>query len=108
MAKLIGIVGASGQGKSTSIRTLNPEETFIINVAGKDLPFRAWRKKYPSFDPRLGKGNMFSNSDPKTIGKALAFINDKRPEIKNVILDDVGMILAFQQFARAGEKGWDE
>lgn len=46
MANLIAIVGASGSGKSSSIRTLNPEETFIINVASKPLPFKGWRSKY--------------------------------------------------------------
>ncbi len=30
-SKLIGIVGATGTGKSTSIKHLNPEETYIIN-----------------------------------------------------------------------------
>lgn len=40
MANLIAIVGASGTGKSSSIRTLNPSETFIINVASKPLPFK--------------------------------------------------------------------
>ena len=37
-SKLIGIVGATGTGKSTSIKHLNPEETYIINVARKELP----------------------------------------------------------------------
>jgi predicted kinase len=46
MANLIALVGASGSGKSSSIRTLNPEETFIINVASKPLPFKGWRSKY--------------------------------------------------------------
>ena len=108
MAKLIGIVGASGQGKSTSARTLDPEKTFVINVAGKDLPFKGWKKKYQPFDLKTGKGNIFSCSDPKVISKTLTFISDKRPEITSILLDDVGMILAFQQFARAGEKGWDK
>ena len=44
----IAIVGPSGEGKSTSygqvpelgIKGLNPKETVVINVAGKDLPFR--------------------------------------------------------------------
>ena len=52
MSELIGIVGASGTGKSTSmgnipelgIEGLNPEETFVINVMGKPLPFRGWNK----------------------------------------------------------------
>lgn len=46
MANLIAIVGSSGVGKSSSIRTLNPAETFIINVASKPLPFKGWRSKY--------------------------------------------------------------
>lgn len=40
MANLIAIVGGSGSGKSTSARTLNPKETFVINVAAKPLPFK--------------------------------------------------------------------
>ena len=32
-SKLIGIVGETGTGKSTSIKYLSPEETYIINVA---------------------------------------------------------------------------
>lgn len=45
-AETIAIVGESGTGKSTSLRNLNPEETFIISTTGKPLPFRAWKKKY--------------------------------------------------------------
>ncbi|MBQ5476117.1 MAG: hypothetical protein IIT65_15935 [Lachnospiraceae bacterium] len=48
MANLIAIVGASGSGKSTSVRNLNPEETFIINVASKPLPFKGWKTNYTS------------------------------------------------------------
>lgn len=40
MANLIAIVGQSGTGKSSSLRNLNAEETFIINVASKPLPFK--------------------------------------------------------------------
>ena len=45
MSNLIAIVGESGSGKSTSIRTLNAEETFVVNVASKPLPFKGWRSK---------------------------------------------------------------
>ena len=51
-SKLIGIVGETGTGKSTSIKHLNPEETYIINVAKKELPFKGSEKLYntePSF-----------------------------------------------------------
>lgn len=33
------IVGASGKGKSTAIRNLNPKTTFIFNIENKALPF---------------------------------------------------------------------
>ena len=46
MANLIAIVGASGVGKSSSIRNLDSTQTFIINVASKPLPFKGWRSKY--------------------------------------------------------------
>lgn len=35
MAEMIAVVGESGSGKSTSIRNLNPKETFIISTTGK-------------------------------------------------------------------------
>lgn len=31
----LAIVGESGTGKSTSLRNLNPEETFIISTTGE-------------------------------------------------------------------------
>lgn len=36
----IFVVGASGAGKSTSLRNLNPERTIILNTERKRLPFR--------------------------------------------------------------------
>ena len=35
MAEMICICGESGSGKTTSIRNLNPEETFIITTTAK-------------------------------------------------------------------------
>jgi hypothetical protein len=40
MAVAVMIGGESGTGKSSSIRTMNPNLTSIINVQGKPLPFR--------------------------------------------------------------------
>ena len=42
MANLIMILGESGTGKSTSIENLDPNETFIIQVVNKPLPFRGY------------------------------------------------------------------
>ena len=45
-SKLIGIVGATGTGKSTSIKYSDPKETYIINTAKKELPFKGAEKLY--------------------------------------------------------------
>ena len=44
MGYLIGIAGHSGSGKTTSIKNLNPKETFIVSITGKPLPFKGFRK----------------------------------------------------------------
>jgi len=41
---IIGIVGGSGTGKSTSLRNLPPEKTYIIDLERKGMPFP---KKFP-------------------------------------------------------------
>ena len=46
MAQSVLVIADSGTGKSTAIRNLNPDETFIINIANKPLPFKGWKKNY--------------------------------------------------------------
>ena len=46
MAQSVLIIADSWSGKSTSIRDLDPKETFIINIANKPLPFKGWKKNY--------------------------------------------------------------
>ena len=46
MAKVICIMGESGAGKTTSLRTLNPKETLYIDCDGKGLSWKGWKKQY--------------------------------------------------------------
>lgn len=108
MANLIAIAGGTGEGKSTSIRNLNPKETFIINVAGKDLPFKGARKRYTKFEDNKEQGNFYSTSNVETIGKILKFINVKRPDIKTVVIDDIQYIMSFEAMDRSKEKNFDK
>lgn len=108
MANLLAVVGDSGSGKSTSLRTLNPKETFIINVASKPLPFKGWRSNYTTWDKDHLDGNFVNTSDVITIGKILTYINVKRPEIKNVIIEDTQYIMSFEAMDRAKEKGFEK
>ena len=86
MSTPILIIGESGSGKSRSIANLPPEETLIVNVIGKDLPFKGWRSKYK---PIAGKtGNIFTTDDYAKISKLFTYVEKERPEIKTLIVDD--------------------
>ena len=109
MAQSILIIGESGSGKSTGGRTLKPEETFWINVANKPLPFKGWKTKYPKLSKdKNKKGRLSTVSSPNGIIKAMQYISDERPEIKNLIIDDWQYMSAFEFFDRADEKGYDK
>ena len=98
MAELIGIVGNSGSGKSTSLRNLDPESTFIINVAGKPLPIKGFKKNYKALvmnpDTRKYDGNLYNTSDVSKIAQILKMVDKTRPEIKTVIIEDAQYIMA--------------
>lgn len=112
MAELIGIVGNSGSGKSTSLRNLDPTTTFIINVAGKPLPIKGFKKNYKPIvlNPETKKydGNLYNTSDVTKIGQILKVIERTRPEIKTVIIEDAQYIMAFEAMDRAAEKGYEK
>lgn len=102
------IMGESGTGKSTSIRTLNPAETFIINVLNKPLPFRGYKKYYEKLSSDGSTGNYYSSKNYDNIHKILRHINTKRLEIKTIILDDFQYLMADEFMSRAMEKGYDK
>lgn len=117
MAHSILVVAESGSGKSTAIRDLNPEETFVINIANKPLPFKGWRTKYKTVDVQvvdgtpkynIKSGNMVTGRTAGFIMKVLNDINLERPEIKNIVIDDFQYMSAFEYFDRANEKGYDK
>ena len=108
-AETIAIVGESGTGKSTSLRNLNPEETFIISTTGKPLPFRAWKKKYTPLEIKDGKivgGNYYVSSKWDQIIKILAIVNSQMPHIKQVVVDDFQYVLSYEFVDRATEVGY--
>ena len=100
-SKLIGIVGQTGTGKSTSIKHLNPKETYIINVAKKELPFKGAEKLY-----NAEAKNYKEVDDANEITRLLRTISDKAPHIKNVIIEDSNYIMGFNMLARATEVGF--
>ena len=111
MAELGAVVGESGSGKSTSLRNLKAEETFIINVAGKALPFKGYKKNYKPISQTADKkwvGNLYNTSDVTKIGQILKLINAQMPQIKQVIIDDSQYLMSFEAMERAREKGFEK
>lgn len=104
MAEKIFILGNSGTGKSTSLRNLNPEETFIIQCLNKKLPFKGWKSKYKNLTKEEPNGNKTFSKDYTTITKQLKYISEKRNEIKTVILDDSSYLLTEDFMSRITQK----
>ena len=97
MAELGAIVGESGSGKSTSLRNLDPKETFIINVAGKNLPIRNYKKNYvPLVQDKDKKyhGNLYNTSNVDKINQVIKLVSATMPHIKQIIIDDSQYLMA--------------
>lgn len=102
------IIGESGTGKSTSIRNLDPYETFIINVLNKPLPFRGYKASYTTLSPDGKNGNYYSSDCYDKIHRVIKLINEKRLEIKTLIIDDFQYLMASEFMSRAMERGYDK
>ena len=108
MAQSVLVIADSGSGKSTSIRNLDPKETFIVNIANKPLPFKGWKSKYTQISKDNPKGNMTSASSAAGIVKAMKHVNDNMPHVTNLVIDDWQYMSSFEYFDRANEKGYDK
>ena len=97
-------------GKTTSLRNMNPETTFIISTTGKPLSFRGWKKKYIPFkidkETKEITGNYYVSSNSEQILKILKIINAKMPHITAVVLDDMQYIMSYEFVDRATEIGY--
>lgn len=101
MAKLIAVVGESGSGKSTSIKFLDPKETYIINTAGKELPFKGSEKLY-----NTDNKNYFEPSSATDVLSKLKVVSEKAPHIKHIIIEDANYLMSFNLINKALETGF--
>lgn len=101
--RIIGIVGKSGSGKSTAIETLDPKSTYIINVLGKALPFKGSDKLYNAENKNIADIESYDQ-----IISVIKKISADRPEIKTIVLEDVGYVMFIEEFKRASETGYNK
>lgn len=103
MARIIGIMGESGSGKTTSMRNLDPKTTYYIDCDKKGLSWKGWKKQY-----NTDTKNYKVTDDQAVVLSLLAGINDKCPNIKTVIIDTLNGIMVADEMRRSREKGYDK
>lgn len=101
MANVVMLLGKSGTGKSTSIKTLDPKETIVINTLKKRLPFKGSASLYNDENK-----NLFQKDDYLEVISLLRNISEKGLSVKNVIIDDMIYIMRKEYFKRAKESGY--
>ncbi|AQS10606.1 hypothetical protein CLOBY_27510 [Clostridium saccharobutylicum] len=103
MSKLIGIMGESGAGKTTSLRTLDPKTTYIIDADKKGLSWKGWKQQY-----NKESKNYIATDDPLAIRSLAKNINDKAPQIKTIVVDTVNGAMVADEMRRSKDKGYDK
>lgn len=59
-AKVIGVMGESGSGKTTAMRNLDPKVTFYLDCDKKGLNWKGWKKQYNSDNKNYWSSDSFS------------------------------------------------
>ena len=103
MSNLVLVMGESGSGKSTSVKSLNPKETIVFNILGKRLPFKGSAASY-----NVENKNIFKIDKYDTVITYLDSIDSKKPEIKNIVIDDAIYIMRTEFFDRSKEVGFNK
>lgn len=92
MAKVIGVMGESGAGKTTAMRNLPPKETFYFDCDGKGMNWKGWKSQYSQDKKNYWKSDSFS-----IVAQIMEKI-DKDEQCKNikyVVIDTInGMMVA--------------
>lgn len=93
------VMGASGSGKSRSLKNFKQGELSVINVAGKPLPFRS----------ELASINVRRTAKERGINRyALIKAVLAKAQAKSIAIDDTQFLLAFDSFDNANVKGYDK
>lgn len=92
------ILGASGNGKSASLRNFEPDEVGILNVASKPLPFR---KQLPVIN-HADYGVIYQTLHPQRLQEP------KNAQRRAFVIDDSQYLMCFEMFRKAKEMGYQK
>lgn len=105
MSQIICIMGESGAGKTTSMRSLDPATTYYIDCDKKGLSWKGWKQQY-----NAEKKNYFKTDHQNTVLNLLGGINNNESakHIKTVVIDTINGIMVADEMRRSKEKGYDK
>ena len=101
MSRLICIMGESGSGKTTSMRTLDPAITYYIDSDGKGLAWKGWRSQYST-----EKRNYVVSRDIPSIRDLIVNISQKKPETKIIVIDTLNTCMVDKEVKGMKENGY--
>ena len=101
MSRLICVMGESGSGKTTSMRTMDPDTTYYIDCDGKGLAWKGWRKQY-----NTEKKNYCVSRDIPKITDLIVNISEKRPDIKVIVVDTLNTCMVDKEVKGMKETGY--
>jgi hypothetical protein len=97
------VLGASGQGKSASLRNMKPAETLLIQTLAKPLPFPDSRKL--GWLPRSedAAGNIFVTDSTEQIEALMT-----KTKRKIIVIDDFNYCMSNEFMRQSMVKGYDK
>lgn len=99
MSKMICVMGESGSGKTTAMRTLDPATTYYIDCDRKGLAWKGWREQY-----NAEKKNFFQTRDLLKISAYLTNIANNAPHIKTIVIDTLNTAMVDKEVKEMGNK----
>lgn len=104
MSRAILVYGESGSGKTTSLRTLDPDRTFIVDADRKGLSWKGWKKQYNG-----AKKNYTQTSSVPTIEAIYQKMQGEWADrFDTLVIDGLTTIMVDDEMRRAKERGFDK
>ena len=103
MAKQIIVMGKSGMGKTTSLRNLNKDETLLVQVLDKPLPFK---NDWVEWDTDTKKGQILTVDNISNIETIISRAKDYGKNV--IVVDDMQYLMTNAFMSRIKEKGYEK
>ena len=102
---IIGIMGESGSGKTTSLRNLDPKTTVIVDSDKKGWSWKGWKNDFND------KAKNYVKTDfPQVALQALQKVDteEKLKHVKVFVVDTLNGLMVADEMRRSKEKGYDK